>query len=159
MNGSGATLKYPDFLSSAKRHDQACKVLQDKLDTYSTDEYDERFKNLLASLFYLSGYIVECSLKFKIFEAFDYDAELEVGEAACADFGINYKRKIKTHDFQKLQNYLSSKLSDVSYESSEGAINDLLELWDPIVRYKCQDLEYGEVKAFYSHANYFLRIM
>ncbi|WP_157822925.1 hypothetical protein, partial [Shewanella sp. Bg11-22] len=109
-------MKYPEYLSSARRHKQACRVLKEKLDTYAEErENDENYKHLVISLYYLSGYIIECSLKFKIFEVCGYSTEVEIDEDECKNFGINYRKKIRVHCFHKLQNFLDSKVPDISH--------------------------------------------
>lgn len=153
-------MKYPEFLSSAKRHNQACKVLQDKLDSFGDNDRDnDEFRFLVLSLYYLSGYIIECSLKFKIFEVIGYDENTEVDEVECQKAGINYKKKIKTHNFSRLQNFLESKISDISYLSEESTIESLLSQWNPELRYKTIQLDHNEIKSFYKHTNQFLKRM
>jgi carboxypeptidase C (cathepsin A) len=152
-------LKYPEYLSSAKRHNFACRVLQEKIETFeNANSNDENFNHLITSLYYLSGYIIECSLKFKIFEVFSFNSDLEIDEEAYRILGIN-KRKIQVHSFHKLQNFLDSKISDISHISNESAINLLMEQWNPIIRYQHLEIQYQEVKAFYNHANNFMKSM
>jgi hypothetical protein len=153
-------LKYPEYLSSAKRHNFACRVLQEKIETFeNANPNDENYNHLITSLYYLSGYIIECSLKFKIFEVFSFDSDVEIDEDACNILGINYRKKIQVHSFQKLQNFLDSKISDISHISNESATDLLLEQWNPIIRYQHLEIQYQEVKAFYNHANNFMKSM
>jgi len=151
-------LKYLEYLSAAKRHKQACRVLKEKIGTYENDSSnDENFNYLVLSLYYLSGYIIECSLKFKILELSGFDSELEVNHNECSKFGINYRREIKIHDFAKLQDVLDSKSTDITHESDDTEIECLLVRWDPIVRYENVSLDYQEVNSFHDHAVCFLR--
>ncbi|NNA66146.1 hypothetical protein [Pseudomonas gessardii] len=153
-------MKYTEYLISAKRHNHACRVLKAKLDTF--DEVDlrsEEFKFLVLSMYYLSGYIIECALKFKIFELKQYDPTLEIDEENCANAGINYKKRIKTHNFNSLQNYLDSLVGGLSHTSDKHETNRLLSEWNPEIRYSHIDLEYDQIKEFYAHSIQYLRKM
>lgn len=151
-------MKYRDYLLSAKRHSHTCRILQEKIDTTDITPINNDDINYLAlSLYYLSGYIIECSLKFKIFESFGFENNLEITKDTCSTKGINYKKKIKTHNFSKLLEYLQTKLPDISYNSDIEEINDLLNKWQPELRYLHTSIEYEKVKQLYTHAKLFLR--
>ena len=153
-------LKYNDYLNSAKRYNYTCRLLRDKAIAFdSTDRSTENFKYLIDSLYYLSGYVIECSLKFKIFECSGYDSELEIEEEECKKNGINYKKHIKTHSFSKLQDFLSSKTSGISHESDDHDVSTLLKNWDPGIRYEKRDLNFETVNCFYDHVSRFLKKM
>lgn len=152
-------MKYPEYLSSAKRHNHACRILQEKIETYGDESsHGEKFKFLVTTLYYLSGYMIECSLKFKILEAFDFNFDAEVNKCECERKGIVFSN-FKIHDFRRLQNLLNSAINDISHESDDEAIGVLLGKWGPQVRYEDTVLEYLEVKKFYNHANCFLKHM
>ena len=68
---------------------------------------------LVLSLYYLSGYIIECSLKFKIFEVCNYDENIDITEEECRNLGINYKKDIRIHNFEKLQHSINIPLSQL----------------------------------------------
>ncbi|MFA0343993.1 hypothetical protein AB4552_18240 [Vibrio sp. 10N.222.54.C3] len=153
-------MKYPEYLHSAKRHNYACRLLQEKLASFDVqDQNSDNFKHVVCSLYYLSGYIIECSLKFKIFECCNYDSVSEIESEKCKEHGINYRKKIKTHSFTTLQNFLSSKVSEISYESNESHLSLLLDNWTPEVRYESRNLDHDEVIELYMHAKKFLRQM
>jgi hypothetical protein len=111
------------------------------------------------SLYYLSGYIIECSIKYKIFELENYDSNSEVNEGECEKVGIDFKNKIKTHNFKRLQNYLDSLISDISHVSEKKAINKLMNEWTPEIRYSSIDVNYKQIIDLYSHTNKFLKMM
>jgi len=157
---AGLRMKYPEYLASAKRHNHACRVLKAKLDTFDeSDSNSEEFKFLVLSMYYLSGYIIECAQKFKIFELKQYDPSAEVDEPNCTSAGIDYRKRIKTHRFDSLQNYLDSLIGGFSYVSDKREINILLKKWSPEIRYSHIDLEYHEIKEFYAHSNQYLKKM
>lgn len=153
-------MKYTEFLLSAKRHNHACRVLKEKLDSLGEDSAENvEYKFLVLSLYYLSGYIIECSIKYKIFELENYDLNSEVNEGECEKVGIDFNKKIKTHNFKRLQNYLDSLISDVSHVSEKKVINKLMNEWTPEIRYSSVDVNYNQIKDLYSHTNNFLKRM
>jgi hypothetical protein len=153
-------MKYTEFLSSARRHNHACKVLKEKLDSLGEDSVENvEYKFLVLSLYYLSGYIIECSIKFKIFELKSFDVNSDVNEGECEKAGIDYKNKIKTHNFKRLQNYLDSLVSDISHVSNKKSINKLMYEWNPEIRYSTIDVNYNQIKELYAHSNKFLKMM
>ncbi|MDN8542020.1 hypothetical protein QZH36_11310 [Erwinia sp. BC051422] len=153
-------MKYPDYLSSAKRHNHACRVLNEKIEIIIDNELDtDDYKFLVGSLYYLTGYIIECSLKFKIFELSNFGKEFEVNDTECNKVGINYRKQIKTHDFSKLQNSLDSLIGDMNHLSDDEEINALLRSWSPEVRYSNIAFDYSKVKELYKHTNKFLKKM
>ncbi len=135
-------------------------MLRAKLDTLEDQESNsEEFRFLVSSMYYLSGYIVECALKFKIFEIKQYDPTLDVDEVNCANAGIDYKRRIKTHNFSSLQNLLDSLIPGLSHTSEKSEINRLLNNWTPEIRYSHIEFEYRHIKEFYDHSTQYLRKM
>jgi len=151
-------MKYTDYLVSAKRHNLACKALKEKIESLSdTNENNDELKFLALSLYYLSGYIIECSLKFKIFEIKGFDKNSDINELECSKFDIDYKKRIKTHNFQRLQEYLDSLVSDISHISESCDVNTLLNNWKPDVRYEHLDISYENIKSFYEHTTQFLK--
>lgn len=154
-------MKYPEYLNSAKRHNQACIVLKDKIETFAENSFDDiECKHLVLSLYYLSGYIVECSLKFKIFEVIGYEINIDIDENIIKErFDIDFRKKIQTHNFGRLQNLLNSKISDVDYKSDVKEVNKLLNDWSPSVRYENKDIKYQEVKDLYKHTKKFMKKM
>lgn len=153
-------MKYPEYLISAKRHNKACRVLQDRIELYKEQGIeDDNFKFLVLNLYYLSGYIVECSLKYKIYELFGYSINAEVDDAAeCAKVGIDYFKQIRVHKFSRLQNLLDSRIGDFTHLSEIDSVGQLLREWHPNKRYGSFELAYQDVQEFYTHTNAFLRI-
>lgn len=153
-------MKYTSYLSSAKRHSHACQALIEKINILiGQDDRIEERNFLVLSLYYLSGYIVECSLKFKIFEVSNYDENIEISDHKCRILGINYKKDIRIHDFSKLQDFIDSLNIDISYTSGNNDIDILLNNWKPDVRYEHSNLDYESIYKMYQHTVQFLRKM
>lgn len=148
-------MKYPQFLASAKRHRSACSVLLKEI-----SEITDRPKRqeLLITVYYLSGYIIECALKFKIFEVSSFDEKANIEDNnKYLQKGFNYKENIRTHNFCSLQNTLSSLCTDISYENNNPEQGNLISEWEPKVRYENKRLNQDEVILFFEHANNFLK--
>lgn len=153
-------MKYTAYLSSAKRHNHACQALIEKIDSLASEaERIEERNFLVLSLYYLSGYIIECSLKFKIFEVCNYNEHIEISDLECSNVGINYKKNIKIHNFSKLQNFIDSLNVDISYISGNNDIDNLLNSWKPDIRYEHSNLDYESIYEMYQHTVQFLRKM
>lgn len=154
-------MKYPEYLLAAKRHNEACRVLQEKIEYCLSNGLEQgfQFQYLVMSLYYLSGYIVECSLKYKILDLLGFDITVNVDKSGCNGSNIIKYNEIATHSFDNLQNRLSSLISDLSYESEDVQIELLLNGWDPSIRYKETAVNYPEVKELYLHTINFLRKM
>jgi hypothetical protein len=99
-------LKYPEYLLAAKRHNEACKVLQEKIELCLSNEQGQgfQFQHLVLSLYYLSGYIVECSLKYKILDLLGFDINVNVDRLGCNGTNIIRYNEIATHNFLDLRN-------------------------------------------------------
>ncbi|WP_323898888.1 hypothetical protein [Aeromonas hydrophila] len=153
-------MTYLEYLSSARKHNHTCRVLKEKIDSLPVEEASgDEYKYLVMSLYYLSGYIIECAIKFKIFQLNGYDVHAEVDAASCSKAGIDYQKNIKTHSFQRLQNYLSSLVSDLSYVSDQKDLNKLLQNWSPELRYAYFELDYLKIKELHEHTVQFLKKM
>lgn len=153
-------MKYTEYLFSARKHNHACRVIKEKIEGLKEPELNsDEAKFLTLSLFYLSGYIIECSMKFKIFELCNYDKLIEVDENGCNQLGINYRKQIKRHNFDILQNTLSAYHGDFPHMSNNKEVNKLIKLWDPEIRYQEIVVAHSDVIKFYEHTIEFLKNM
>ncbi len=82
---------------------------------------------------------------------------VNVDKSGCNGSGIIKYRDIATHNFDDLQNLLNSLISDLTYESENELVDDLLFKWDPSIRYKNISMPYSDVKELYLHTRSFLR--
>lgn len=148
-------MKFEEFKVSARRHNRACRALREKLDSISPDSVD--YKHMLVSLYYLTGYVIECVLKFKILEVSGHSEDECVGKDSCLSIGVNYNSDIKIHKLERLQEYLDSKISGVSYRGSSENVESLIREWDPVIRYKDIELNCDDVCELHDHINIFFR--
>ncbi|MEY0858469.1 hypothetical protein JFB93_13805 [Providencia rettgeri] len=155
-------MKYKEYLLSARRHSHVCKILQEKILATTVDGgqiNNDEINYLALNLYYLSGYIIECSLKFKIFESVHFEDNLDINVDTCRSKGLNYRKKIKIHNFSKLLELLNTNVPDISYASNIDEINELLENWNPELRYEHSNIDYNKILDLYNHTKLFLRQM
>jgi hypothetical protein len=149
-------MKYSDFLIAAKRHEKTCKVIVEEINR--VDDDFEKINPLVSNLYYLSGYILECSLKYKVLEYFGFKDEV-VDKNNCESFGIPYHRGFKVHNFKILQELLDSKNSTFNYYSEDFEVSELLNNWKPDVRYNNIEMKYSNVKVFHDHVKEMLKLI
>ncbi|WP_269900830.1 hypothetical protein [Paenalcaligenes faecalis] len=146
-------MKYQDFHSIAKKHSNACKVLRDKIESVSEENRSGViFDSWVLSLYYLSGYIIECSIKFKILEVFNHCKFSDVSDFSCEEIGINYRKKFKTHNLNRLNDLLESKISGIFLKNCDTELNGVIDSWDPVVRYEGIQFDYLDVLGFHDHS-------
>jgi hypothetical protein len=134
-------MKYPDFKTAALRHKESCHVLMSVLGASKSSKN----LRLLWNIYYLSGYIVECSLKFAFFKSIRYERTREIED-------LDYTAGTKTYTFEKilkqkhdLSNIKNEFLQVLSPRLPSGipfvnsSVSDeygrLLKKWDAQIRY------------------------
>jgi hypothetical protein len=114
-------MKYTLYKEAAKRHIQTCRLLKANLPT------DTRRANILANMFYLSGYVVECTVYFAFFDSISnplktINLRLQTGQSCFretedvrkldsnnnADSNITWKKNLDGH-FQFVNNPTEKK--------------------------------------------------
>jgi alanine racemase len=135
------------YKDAAQRHYQTCKILVEKLNDLQDNEHD----NILANIYYLSGYMAECGVKYRCLKTLSFDdAEdsdqqprwngIRVFSHLCfSDTTEKTKsqqllRKVKQrHTLPKYLEKLSG--SSVSLTTEEQLLEIMQERWHPDVRY------------------------
>lgn len=85
-------MNYKEFRSSAHRHLLSCRKMCEKL-AQMTNACEKR--DLIAEIYYLSGYIVETLLSYAIFSV----ASREIKNRPIEEYP-DYEKGFKTHNFQ-----------------------------------------------------------
>ncbi|EOG5364242.1 hypothetical protein [Cronobacter turicensis] len=116
------------------------------------DEGCEQYIKLASNFYYLSGYILECSLKYLILESYGHPEEKNVDSASCKALGFGNGNKFFIHDLSDLQNKLEVKVTELSSRSDNESINDLIDNWGPDFRYEIIGKPINEIIMFYNHA-------
>lgn len=68
-------MQYHEYLNSARKHQYTCEEVLKLIKgiELTSGEGKSRHKRLLLNLYYLSGYVVECSVKYAIYHLIAYD--------------------------------------------------------------------------------------
>lgn len=117
----------------------------------SPDNSQQRIR-LLSNFYYLSGYILECSLKYLILEFYGHPSAEEVSHSSCEVLGFNRNNKFLIHDLSELQNKLEVKFTDFTSRSEDELINHLIDDWGPNYRYENVQKSQYDVTLFFNHA-------
>jgi hypothetical protein len=137
-------LIYDEFLSSARKHLKTCLVIRDSLNSLdeSNIENNSQIKLLTLNLYYISGYVIECSIKYGIYVCIGYDKTACVKQLDTPD--IKYSRQIKNHRYNKYEDILKSKFSGIILVDNKSnipqPIKNLYSNWDADIRYCCNDI-------------------
>jgi hypothetical protein len=149
---------YKDYLNAARKHQYTCRVLREKLEEIDENKDKAKYKYLLLNLYYLSGYIIECIVKYAIYNLIAYPKDKEVSE--LDEKGLTYSQNIKHHRFERYTEQLNKRLSgpipliDGNKKNIEKEVIQLYREWDAEVRYS-YDLGKKEKRhyiAFYEYA-------
>jgi len=119
-------ISYLEFRKSAYRHFEICEKMLQKL--VKADDCSLAGKSqVIQEIYYLSGYIIECTLKFVLFSHVGYKPNRSIYEYKDKDW--------KNHDFHKLALILSELNVKFSQDipilgSRYGISNDILRLYN-----------------------------
>lgn len=108
-------MKYTEFETSAKRHIESCYHILDNLTNTNSSFKKQKEDRLILNIYYLSGYVIECSLKFAFFKAIRFDKNTEIESLDYNDGSDIYKfpdekgsKSLKIHRLDGLKEYLES---------------------------------------------------
>lgn len=147
-------MKYDGFLVSARRHKYTCEIIQQQMDNFADDS--EQYIRLVSNFYYLSGYILECSLKYLILESYGHPTNINVDIASCNALGFGKNNKFFIHNLADLQNKLDVKTTEFTSRSDDELINNLIDSWGPEFRYEIISRPIEDIIMFYNHAVSFI---
>jgi hypothetical protein len=124
---------YTDFEIAAQRHLESCYHIIDNINSSrKTLKGDNR---LLWNTYYLSGYVIECSLKLAYFKTIVFEKTDDIITLPTWD-------KLKTHDLNLLLTYLENVAattlpSEIPYVNQRIADDhrQLVNKWNSEIRY------------------------
>ncbi len=134
-------MNYKVYKLAAKKHKFACeeilKLLENKI------RNNEHRKQMILTLYYLSGYIIECIAKFAIFDLVGFSNLEDVKK--LNKNGISFDRDIKHHKFVMFEEQLNRLAHfDIPMIKNKKGISkevkDLYRKWDSEVRYTVQKI-------------------
>lgn len=129
---------YSEYLNAARKHLITCEVLKENISELDENNLQDKTKakQLLLNLYYLTGYIIECSIKYGIYKVVDFNPASEV--ATLSTNTVSYK-DIQHHRFNRYSEHLVSKSPGIKLIDDRRNINsDVMYLynnWDAPVRY------------------------
>lgn len=156
---------YKDYLNAARKHRITCDVIAEKLDEEKNHipKNQGKMKSLTLNLYYLSGYIIECIVKYAIYDLIGYDREDDVRNLNKK--GLTYDTHIRHHRFETYTEHLVKRMS-----GNIPLINDRKQIpretvniykeWDAEIRYS-YELRYEEIHyiEFYEYAKSIFEII
>lgn len=132
---------YKDFLNAARKHKYTCNVLFEHLENETNTG---KHKSLLLNSYYLSGYIIECIVKYAIYDLIGYQRNRDIKK--LDEKGLTFDEHIKHHKFERYTEHLN-RLKSIPIpliNNRQGIANEVVRLyreWDADVRYS-YDLKY-----------------
>tara|TARA_R110002124_G_C8971054_1_gene515097 strand:- start:3578 stop:4078 length:501 start_codon:yes stop_codon:yes gene_type:complete len=130
---------YSEYLNAARKHLITCELIKKEISQIKQGPPSNKAlqKNLLLNLYYLTGYVLECSIKYGIYTLVNFDP------SACIkgldEQGLNYNKHIKHHKFDRYAEHLISRTGGIKLVDDTNSINpEILQLyrtWDAEVRY------------------------
>lgn len=133
----GLSMKYKDYKKAARKHMNTCEVLEDRLKQISNNT--ELRKSLILNAYYLSGYVIECIVKYGIYDRIGFDKDKDI--TTLNNGKLTYDQNIRHHRFERytehLVKYITRPIPLISNTTDiDKDVVRLFKEWDVIVRYK-----------------------
>jgi len=102
-------MRYKSYLNAARKHLKTCEVLLQQAENLNSQKTNDKAlqQHLLLNLYYLTGYVFECSIKYGIYKAIKYDPDASVTQLKQAN--LTYAKHIKHHSFNKYAEHLTTR--------------------------------------------------
>jgi hypothetical protein len=170
------------YKDAAERHLQVCTILFKQLDYPQNFRNPNKFQNILAELYYLSGYIVECVINYKYLDhkgfkdSDNYDQRHHPTIVPCWDIGVHLKghfrftNNMASSSCEKILGQLPSSdlpdylknlgnVSTITLVGQDIVKEKMQRYWDPSVRYAYEStgllftsLSVDEIKIYHKAA-------
>lgn len=143
---------YREFINAARKHNNTCAIVKQALMSMNDSAHKDtgKIKQLTLNLYYLSGYIIECSVKFGIYAAIGYEKTLDVRQ--LNNNGITFDKNIKHHRFFNYVDHFNKKFGGVRLIDNKVGISQevtkLYNNWDVDIRY-----HYGDIPQKFKHCD------
>ncbi|MDI9882056.1 hypothetical protein [Flectobacillus longus] len=135
------------YQRAAEKHYKTCKHLLDSIDTVKADVKPQ----VISNIFYLSGYILECILKFYILEEKHKTKSYSKEELT--------QLELWTHDIKGLWEKIANESpfwkkrtpKESPFDANGFEWTDLSKKWTEAVRYETDDKDYKNEKIVKKH--------
>lgn len=127
-----SSMDYRQFLRSAERHLQICKLL---LDTYDKAKDARQKSNILSEVYYLSGYVLETGLSYAFFSHIKHAGDIYLS----SHFNNNcFKthRVLQKYEYMMRNSCTINGLVFVSVSHQRRDLQQLFTQWDVKFRYE-----------------------
>ena len=164
-SGSSIKMIYKDYLKAARKHKITCEVIAEKLNEEKRQKSpdSDKLKSLILNLYYLSGYVIECMVKYGIYDLIGYGSTDDVRN--LNEEGLTYDLHIKHHPFGKYTEHLNNLMSGAIplVNDKKGIPKETVNIyneWDAEIRYYYK-LNYNEIHyvRFYEYAKEIFKII
>lgn len=159
---------YKEYKKASQRHFGTCDfLLREIKDPMNTMDIHLQ-KKILANIYYLSGYMIECGLSYAFFSVINYDAAKSVYDLDSNNsFGYTFEDYIRKHGYtyndRKIQVILArggQKASEIEritkLAPNEPLLHQMYNSWNTKARYTTQhlafDLNRNNVEEFFNLA-------
>jgi hypothetical protein len=175
------TITVQHYKDAAQRHYRTCAVLVKQLDFPQNFRERDKWNDLLANIYYLTGYMSECGLVYQYFrtiglnDSADYypnrrSGDININQHFCFTKNhISCKAILASLSGFSLPNYLKELqgVTGLTLSISEQRIKDMQSKWDPKVRYSYESTgllfntttSKDEIVAFYRANQKLLKIL
>ncbi len=103
-------MTYLEFRKASYRHLKTCDCLLESIDNKSCKNKE---RDIIVNTFYLSGYVIECSLKFVLFSTIQYNQNEDIYNYKCGIcrncMASKECTEWKHHNLAKLQQVIEDK--------------------------------------------------
>ncbi|HGZ2076322.1 TPA: hypothetical protein ACN1DJ_001203 [Escherichia coli] len=151
-------MKYREYLSAARKHVQTSEVLYDSLSIQLQQQplNNGATKRLTLNLYYISGYVIECVLKYGIYALIGYDKDMDITKINSK--GITYNNKIKHHKFSMYDELFNREYPGLILidrkETISPEVKKLYNGWDAEIRYV-----YNPIPEKFKHSDEHIHVM
>jgi hypothetical protein len=149
---------YKDFLNAARKHEYTCRILLEKLENINENTEKSNFRFLLLNLYYLTGYIIECMVKYGIYNLIGFSRLADIKTLDQKD--LRFRDHICHHKFERYTEHLNQRIGIslplVSYKAGiHKEVVKLYKNWGSEIRYSSELMvtEKRHYISFYQNAN------
>lgn len=135
---------YEEFLRAAGKHLKTCIVIKESLNSLDMADTtnDSQIKLLTLNLYYIAGYVIECSIKYGIYVCIGYEKEKCVKQLNTPE--VAYNKQINKHRYDRYEDILKSRYPGIILVDNKNnipqPIKNLYSNWDADIRYCCNDI-------------------
>ncbi|EPB0636493.1 hypothetical protein ACQ91M_000205 [Yersinia enterocolitica] len=151
-------MKYMEYLNAARKHVYTSEILYDSLSMHLQQQSPNNgiTKRLTLNLYYISGYVIECTLKYGIYALIGHDKDVDITKINSK--GITYNEKIKHHKFSVYDEFFNREYPGIILidrkDNITPEVKKLYNGWDAEIRYV-----YNPIPEKFKHSDEYIHVM